>query len=181
MSSCTSYKILVRLVGVNISWYSIILLFPGDRIYWEISLFHYTCKTIYCSNTDLWGHKFIRKGKTMKILEHWSPHELKWIHSSPWDQMQYFHCNHLYFIPVTVTVLAEGFDINEKVEDFDNQTPLHAACISGSLPIVHVLVQVQFSPLIALNFEHNVISFVKGDNGMWYFVFCFRWGHISML
>lgn len=80
--------------------------------------------------------------------------------------MQYFHCNHLYFIPVTVTVLAEGFDINEKVEDFDNQTPLHAACISGSLPIVHVLVQVQFSPLIALNFEHNVISFVKGDKGM---------------
>lgn len=97
------------------------------------------------------------------------------------DEMQYFHCNHRYFIPVTVTVLAEGFDINEKVEDFDNQTPLHAACISGSLPIVHVLVQVQFSPLIALNFEHNVISFVKGDKGMWYFVFCFRWGHISML
>ncbi|XP_052720602.1 uncharacterized protein LOC128192160 isoform X2 [Crassostrea angulata] len=40
-----------------------------------------------------------------------------------------------------MAMIAEGFDINEKIEDFENQTPLHAACISGSLPIVHVLVQ----------------------------------------
>lgn len=53
---------------------------------------------------------------------------------------------------IFIVYVAEGFDINEKIEDFDNQTPLHAACISGSLPIVHVLVQVQLSPLITLSF-----------------------------
>ncbi|KAJ8300553.1 hypothetical protein KUTeg_022072 [Tegillarca granosa] len=40
-----------------------------------------------------------------------------------------------------VYMLADGFSPNEIIEDFDNQTPLHAAALSGNLAIVHVLVQ----------------------------------------
>lgn len=44
--------------------------------------------------------------------------------------------------------VVDGFNPDDKYEEFDNQTPLHAAAIGGSLPIVHLLVQVSFLHLI---------------------------------
>ncbi|KAK3087589.1 hypothetical protein FSP39_007912 [Pinctada imbricata] len=38
-------------------------------------------------------------------------------------------------------MLSEGHNPNEVVEEFDNQTPLHAACLGGHMAIVHILVQ----------------------------------------
>ncbi|KAL5012000.1 hypothetical protein ScPMuIL_010551 [Solemya velum] len=40
-----------------------------------------------------------------------------------------------------IFMLDEGLDPNEKVEEYDDQTALHAAAINGSLSVVHILVQ----------------------------------------
>ena len=39
-------------------------------------------------------------------------------------------------------ITEDGHDANEKYEDLEGQGAIHAAAAVGSLPIVHVLIQV---------------------------------------
>ncbi|XP_062617302.1 uncharacterized protein LOC134279010 isoform X1 [Saccostrea cucullata] len=99
-------------------------------------------------------------------------------------------------------MLGEGFDINEKVEDFDNQTPLHAASIAGSLPIVHILIQMgafihatdkELKTPLMYAAENNHLSIVKyllkckanvkqkAEDGMTVLHYAAKAGHVDVL
>jgi hypothetical protein len=63
----------------------------------------------------------------------------------------------------------DGHNPDEVYEEFENQTALHAAAISGSLIVLHILVQVSYynsfnrCPLLPQlkNFSHMTSLFYK--------------------
>ncbi|XP_033732382.1 uncharacterized protein LOC117321879 isoform X2 [Pecten maximus] len=101
-----------------------------------------------------------------------------------------------------IFMIVDGFDPNEKYEDFDNQTALHAAAIGGSLPIVHLLIQAGASihridkemktPLMyaAENNHINIVQYflkmdadvtLRAEDGMTVLHYAAKAGHVGVL
>ncbi|XP_069119470.1 uncharacterized protein [Argopecten irradians] len=101
-----------------------------------------------------------------------------------------------------IFMIVDGFDPNEKYEDYDNQTALHAAAIGGSLTIVHLLVQAGSSihrtdkemktPLMyaAENNHVNIVQYflkmdadvtLRAEDGMTVLHYAAKAGHVGVL
>ncbi|XP_021380179.1 mucin-17-like isoform X2 [Mizuhopecten yessoensis] len=101
-----------------------------------------------------------------------------------------------------IYMIVDGFEPDEKYEDFDNQTSLHAAAIGGSLPIVHLLVQAGASihridkemktPMMyaAENNHINIVQYflkmnadvtLRAEDGMTVLHYAAKAGHVGVI